>query len=308
MSVVKAYNLYLNSENGIRLGTGSDYIKWNLQNKLMLTDKRNHFTVRVLHSNIPYSFKQTPHIIVVGSYVHSAVTYPFSFTIPAGNYSMTDLNKAFTNGFLGLSHPHTWDLSVVYNSGLGKNTYTFTSNQPFTFSFTFNNYWRSAGFKNSDTLSFSNVAGLTSTRHPIVNRVNSLLVRSDNLTQDHGSQEILIDDLDTMEVSDILAKIPIYTGSNSYIIYQGDESNPAVHITNQDISYIQLYLTSNISYTLDLNELEWTCALRIEEIESKKPTEQMDYKENQDALQMLATIKESILQELETTRSQLIEN
>jgi len=307
MSVVQSYNIYLNSENGTRVQTGSDYVRWDLITKLTLTDKHNYFRIRCLHANIPFSFYETPQININGSYTHLAVTTPFSFNIPAGNYSITELNTQFKNGLLSIPYPHNVDITITYTPSSGKNTYVFTSNQSFQFSFTYNNYWRSAGFKTTDTLYFDNTTTLTSTRHAIVNRINSLLVRSDVLTQHPGSQEMLADDLTIMETSDIIAKIPIYTGYNSYIIYQADESNPFVNITNQELTYIQLYLTPNNSYNLDLREGEWTCALNIQEIERPKP-ESMNYQDNQDSLKLLAGLKEQILQDLENTRSQLIAN
>lgn len=306
MSLVNAYHIYLNSENGTRVAGKSDYIRWDLQNKITMIDKNNYFTVKVLHANIPFSFHEFPSVTILGTYVHSGTPTNFTFSIPSGNYSMVELNQKFIDGFLAIPHPHNWTLTINYNQITGVNLYTFTSNQPFSFTFSFNNYWRSAGFKTSDSLAFSNITTLTSSRHCVVNRINSLLLRSDVFTQDHRSQEFLVDDMDISEASDILAKIPIYTGSNSWIIYQGDESNPPVRITNQDLSYIQLYITSNISYTLDLRDLEWTCALRIEEWMRPKAEEPVSYSENQDALRLLASLKEQILNDLEDTRTTLL--
>ncbi len=306
MSLVNAYHIYLNSENGVRIQGKSDYIRWDLQNKLTMIDKSNYFTVKVLHANIPFSFHEFPEVTINGTYIHLGTPTNFSFVIPSGNYSMTNLNQKFIDGFLAITHPHNWDLTIVYDSAVGTNLYTFTSNQPFSFTFTFNNYWRSAGFKTTDTLAFSDTTTLTSSRHPVVNRINSLLLRSDTLAQDHRSQEFLVDDMLISEASDILAKIPIYTGYNSFIIYQADESNPPVRVMNQDISYIQLYVTSNISYTLDLRDLEWTCALRIEEWSHPKKEEPLNYAENQESLKLLANLKEQILQDLHETRTQLL--
>jgi hypothetical protein len=80
--------------------------------------------------------------------------------------------------------------------------------------------------------------------------------------------------------SDIFYTIPILTNQNTYIQvnHEGDE----IWIQNNDISEINWYLTTNLSYDpIDLQGLDWNFVFTIDEVE--RP----DYKPRTPALNTL---------------------
>lgn len=308
MSIVREHIVYLNSRNGVKLGSDTDYMKFDLLEKYTLQKDTNWFEVQLLQLTIPYSFKQIPKPITVsGFYTHTGINTPFTFSIPPGNYSMLDLNDTFKQLLLQVSHPHNWEFTITYDGNTGFNTYSFSSSQTFSFTFSHNEYWERAGFSQTDTLVFSNTVSLTSTKHCCVNRINSIVLRSDNLFQSKN-QENLTDEENVIELSDIIAKIFLYSSYNSWIHYDAGPQNPPVRILNNTISNIQLYLSSNVSFTLPLGGIDWTCSLKFTEKEQIiKDSSSENYKNlSSDAMKTLADIRESIISELQGERSSLV--
>jgi len=114
----------------------------------------------------------------------------------------------------------------------------------------------------------SSVLTQTSTKVAVANPVNYLLLRSGNLRQTQGHEYIV----ETDTFSDIIYRIPVGVQQNSWI-QQHQDGNP-IWIANNNITDINLYLTTNLTYTpIDLQGLDWACSFSIIErvIEDYEP-------------------------------------
>lgn len=119
------------------------------------------------------------------------------------------------------------------------------------------------GFDANKTI--SSALAVTSTKICVANPVNYLLIRSGNLQQ-MWNREFIVE---TDTFSDILYRIPVGTGQNTWLQHLVD-TDP-VEISNNNISTINIYLTTNLTYTpIDLQGITWAISFSI--IEKKKPT------------------------------------
>lgn len=119
------------------------------------------------------------------------------------------------------------------------------------------------GFDTNRTI--SSVLSVTSSKICVANPVNYLLIRSGNLQQ-MWNREFIVE---TDTFSDILYRIPVGTGQNTWLQHLAD-TDP-VEISNNNINTINIYLTTNLTYTpIDLQGITWAISFSI--IERKKPT------------------------------------
>ena len=119
------------------------------------------------------------------------------------------------------------------------------------------------GFDTNRTI--SSVLAVTSTKICVANPVNYLLVRSGNLQQAWNREFIV----ETDTFSDILYRVPVGTGQNTWL--QHLSNTDPVEISNNNINSINIYLTTNLTYTpIDLQGITWAISFSI--IEKKRPT------------------------------------
>lgn len=306
MPLLKTYKLYLNSEQATQIVSGrTDYVKWTLKNKILLSHPHNHFKVRILSAVLPYSFYQFPTTVVSGFYTHNAGNNFFSFTIPEGNYDILTLQAQFKTLLEAVTHPHQWTFNFTYDGSYGFASFAFTSSQDFIFTFAYNaNLWKAFGFAPTETFVFGNNPATvkTSSRHCVVHQVHTLHIRSDTLNQITGNQEAIVEPID---YSDILTEILLYTSPNSYIQFERYD-NVYVQINNPAIDVIQLYITNNITFSVSLN-LDWIVTLEINEHSpDEKPAEVASTEDKDNAIRLLADLREGLLQELNQNRQDLL--
>ena len=243
-TVVKSYEIHISSSQ--RSSGDSDYFSINFRKPFHLTDEKNTFRLRVVSAEIPYSFTQISNNIITGYYIVSDISYNFSFTITAGNYNVIDLLNHIKVRFNLINFPHKINsFNFIYDAISGKVSLGLTSSQPYTFHFnSANDIFTSLGFNSSTNLEFSTSTILTSDKHVILNPINTLFIRSDNLIQ-LATEFILEKDV----ICDIISKIHIDTAPNTWIMYENQSAIP-IYINNRIIDKIQLYLSSNKSYNL----------------------------------------------------------
>jgi hypothetical protein len=88
--------------------------------------------------------------------------------------------------------------------------------------------------------------------------VNYLLIRSGNLIQSQDREFSIESDV----FSDILYRIPVGTSQNTWLQHLAD-TDP-VMIANDKITSINLYLTTNLTYTpIDLQGVNWAISFSI---------------------------------------------
>lgn len=304
--IVKTYQLYLSSEFA-DFKPYSDYCGWTLKNPIILSDENNYFTCRILQSAIPYSFKQFQGTTVSGNYVHSGVTTPFVLTISDGNYSIIELLAEFQTQLEAVPHSHTWNFNFTYDPIDSHCSFVFTSNQLYQFNFTYSGgavFWKACGFLSTDTLVFGNnpATTLTSSRHVNVHPINAIQIRSDTLFQINGNSESLVE---VNDYSDILCQYYVYGSPNTWILSESGESQPRVMLKNKVIDFPRLYLSSNVNYRLNISNLDWSVVLEITEHERRKVEQDVNPRQNEDAMRALASIRQQLIQELQANRNDL---
>lgn len=98
-------------------------------------------------------------------------------------------------------------------------------------------------------------------RHVMCNPVTSIYIRSEFLRQ-MNSCEMMCEVYDS---SDILCKIPVRTAPGT-VLFHENAVKLENRLTNACIDQLNLYLSDNSSYALDLNGSDWTCAMTLREI------------------------------------------
>ena len=115
------------------------------------------------------------------------------------------------------------------------------------------------GFQANTT--FSSSSPQIGTQVAVANPVSYLLLRSPTFKQYRNKEFLVQSDV----YSDILYRIPIGTGTGTYIQYNFD--NEPVFIINNEITQFNIYLTSNLSYnSINLQGLDYGFSFSITEI------------------------------------------
>jgi len=299
--IVKKYQVYLNSEFA-EFRPYTDYVGWNLKNPILLSDPNNYFTCRVLQAAIPYSFKQFSGATINGYYTHSGVNTNFTLTLSSGNYSIIELLAEFQQQLEAVPHPHAWTFTFTYDPITSFVTLGFTSNQTFVFNFTYEvNFWKACGFLPTTTLTFSNTTTLTSDRHVNVHPIYAIQIRSDTLFQITGNSESMVE---LNDYSDILVQFYVYGSPNTWILSESGESNPECHVKNKLIDFVRVYLSSNINYRLNINNLDWSFVIEITEHRPEK-IESINGNDREAGMKALASIRENLIQELQQDKTAL---
>lgn len=110
---------------------------------------------------------------------------------------------------------------------------------------------------------YQNVTGTTNIN---VNPVSSIYVRSTNIKQIKNQENMVVGS--GQDPSDILCKLQIYTPPRTYVFYNG-ELGLSARITNDLIDKLDIYLSDNYSFDLDMMNNDWT--FRITFIEYEPP-------------------------------------
>lgn len=285
MSVVNEYTFFLNSKYR-NSGTNATPT-FLLDTPIILSDINNYFEAIVLSADIPYSFKQlaAPYnklycrLVVV----EDSINYYGQITIPEGNYPITELIdqlgfqlRLFMSaaGFASNKFPNfdfTYDKTtgrVSLNMTAGSGSHTFTLTLYWSLSDILAPYF---GFEYTANtiLSYTSAGVITSTNyispnHVVVSPITSLYLRSSSLHQVSNNSERLVEN--SMTISDILAKIPINSYYNSWLLYENNSFY--VKLNNKEIIDMSFYITSQTYDPVIFDGANYRFVLKIREIES----------------------------------------
>ena len=271
MTEVARYTFHVSSSQRLS-GTNTDM---NIQFSQIITRlaKGSRFQVVVHGITIPFSFYQLSSDIAALSVriVQGANTYNGSITLTTGNYTTISVLAELTARLTTLCQSSispctsfTPTFNFSYSTTTGLSTLAMTSatiaSSVVTLRFSLNsNLALFFGFS-ADAV-FSTSMSATSTQPAVANPVSYLLLRSPSLRQYKNREWIVEKDA----FSDILYRIPIQTNAGTYITWYGD-SEPVL-IVNDNISLVNFYLTTNLSYTpIDLKSLPWSFHFTIIEL------------------------------------------
>ena len=190
-------------------------------------------------------------------------------SLTAGNYTTVSVLSELSTQLIAIAQVtsgaytgYTPVLSFTYSTVTSKSTFAMTgpANASIKMNFSTNTNLGIFFGLSADT-TISSALTQTSTKVAVANPVNYLLLRSGNLRQTQGHEYIV----ETDTYSDILYRIPVGVQQNSWIQHQGDGN--AIWIANNNITEINLYLTTNLTYTpIDLQGLDWACSFSIIEM------------------------------------------
>lgn len=234
------------------------------------------FYIDVHSANIPFSFYQlSTDIQTLQCVFTDAFGTPKTANIvmTAGNYTTISVLDELSARLIAMAQissgayvGFTPVLAFTYSTTTSKSTLVMTSPANASIQMNFGSNLNLGTFFGFDTnKTISSALAVTSTKICVANPVNYLLIRSGNLQQ-MWNREFIVE---TDTFSDILYRIPVGTGVNTWLQHLAD-TDP-VEISNNNISTINIYLTTNLTYTpIDLQGISWAISFSI--IEKKKPT------------------------------------
>jgi hypothetical protein len=239
---------------------------------MSLKSKHGMFQLIVHSCNIPFSYYQLSNEIRSLQCIFTDTTgNPKTATVllTAGNYTTVSVLAELSSQLIsmaqissGLYTGFTPVLNFTYSTVTSKSTFVMTgpANASIRMNFSTNtNLGIFFGLSADTTISSALTA--TSTKVAVANPVNYLLLRSGNLRQIQGHEFVVETDV----FSDVIYRIPVGVQQNSWI-QKHQDSNP-VWISNNNISDINLYLTTNLTYNpIDLQGLDWACSFSIIEM------------------------------------------
>ena len=253
MDEVARYSFHINSAYRSS-GTSTD-MNIQLTQIISLQGKNTRFQAIVHGITVPFSFYQLSTDIqnISIQVQNGGSSYYGSLVLTPGNYNVNSINTeiqtkiiAFVLSVTGI----TPIVTVTYNATTSRTTFAITNAMIITVFFISN---KSLGqfFGFSANAVFSNSSTSTGDKTAVANPVNTLFLRSPSLKQ-YKNREW---QTERNVFSDILYRIPILTQQNTYISQYMD-SEP-VWIVNDNISAMNFYLSTNLSYTpIDLQGLD----------------------------------------------------
>jgi hypothetical protein len=271
---IQRYTFHVNSDKRTS-GTNTD-MTLTVKDTISLKAIDSVFYIDVHSANVPFSFYQlSTDIQTLQCVFTDTVGTPktANITMTAGNYTTVSVLDELSTRLIAMaqvsSAPYvgfTPVLAFTYSSTTSKSTLVMTgpANASIQMNFASNlNLGTFFGFDTNRTI--SSALSVTSSKICVANPVNYLLIRSGNLQQ-RWNREFIVES-DTF--SDILYRVPVGTGVNTWLQHLAD-TDP-VEISNDNISSINIYLTTNLTYSpIDLQGISWAISFSI--IEMKKPT------------------------------------
>ena len=271
---IRRYTFHVNSDKRSS-GTNTDMML-TVKDTISLTAIDSAFYIDVHSANVPFSFYQLSTDIQTLQCVFTDILgnpKTANITMTAGNYTTVSVLDELSTRLIAMAQVSsgayvglTPVLAFTYSTTTSKSTLVMTSpaNASIQMNFASNlNLGTFFGFDTNRTI--SSVLAVTSTKICVANPVNYLLIRSGNLKQ-MWNREFIVE---TDTFSDILYRVPVGTGVNTWLQHLAD-TDP-VEISNNNINTINIYLTTNLTYTpIDLQGISWAISFSV--IERKKPT------------------------------------
>jgi hypothetical protein len=282
---INRYHIYLSSAKK-QQGIIEDYTIA-LKRPIVLKNPHHYFKVIIKEATIPYTFQQ-----VNNNY------NKFKYSLLRNGFQHPERTILLTNGTYTII-----SLLKELSTRLKEDISSYSYNPDFNFTYDRNSMFCTLNLINdnvsSNTItiipiesqintmigvinqcSFGNTGGVnfscSSTQPVNVSPITSIFIRSDSLKQSNLSTENIVNPDDS---SDILLQIPILSQPTSWLQYQ-NELNIENQIVNSIINNINLYLSDNRSYSLDLRGIDWSCMITVIEYEG---VEELHFKENRNA-------------------------
>jgi len=272
MNEIARYTFHVNSDKRSS-GTSTD-MTLSLKNTLTLKSINSSFYMDVHSANIPFSFYQLSSEINTLQCIFTDIfgtPKTVNVSLQVGNYTTVSVLDQLSSKLIaeaqlpGLGYtPFTPVLNFSYSTTTAKSTYIMTGPANASIQMNFSTNPVLGTFFGFTTNKFiSSAISVISTNTCVANPVNYLLIRSGNLIQSNNREYIIETDV----FSDILYRVPVGTSQNTWLQHLAD-TDP-VMIANDKITSINIYLTTNLTYTpIDLQGVNWAISFSIIEKEN----------------------------------------
>jgi hypothetical protein len=313
-TIINKYHLYLESTQRT-LGTNEDAYYY-LKRPLFKSNPFNHFQVKVIQANVPYSFfnitdqngnyNTMQWYLARGgatypstTYVYGSPSVPKTVKIPNGNYTILTLISTIQTGIIAdlvANYPSYANpvFSWVYDRDTLQVRFSLTGTNSTVTTFYFLPSTEKHGglaynMGIASTINFgynaSNVSQPINTINNVITTgayggfaINVAPITSVMIRSNNLKQNRSFEFVAiTDDLSDILARVPIQTVGTTFLQYTNQE-NLSNRIRNDVIDYVNLYITDNRDYDpIYLAGLSWMCVLEITEIEGHENRENQAY-------------------------------
>ena len=270
---INRYHVFCSS--ALRASGTSNEFSIQLNPPLTKQDPHSYFVGQIVSVEIPYTWVQlkAPNTTLQFRYqINGGTVNTYTLQIPDGNYNINQLISAYSTAIdftlMTASITKTWTHNVTYDSTSGKVVFNIANAGAYTSIYLTPQFWANTYlgkmfgvFQQGSTSngSYGYTAGtyvsVTGDRQVNVNPVSSIYIRSPNLRQ-IKNQENLVEGFKA-DPSDILCKLQIYTQPRSICFYNG-ELGFSCKLANNLIDKIDIYLSDNSTFALDLNGFDWT--------------------------------------------------
>lgn len=317
LSIVSTYNLFLSSANRSE-GTPQNF-SVSLIKPIILTNPNNWLTVRVGSAEIPYVFKLiTTQNNTITYSINRISLYSGSFQITPGNYNILTLLQEIKSK-LSISiqaltgYDASTTLSFTYNRSTGKATFSLIGTDSTATTITIlsasNVFYRCIGYLTSFSFGYTTPTTRTdntSTQNVNVSQNTALYIRSETLTQTVNQENII----GIPEYSDILAKVQINVQPQA-IIQWTNSTDLEIDISNKILDRINIYLGDSQTYEIDMDNLDWTVRLTVNEWSYKSDSHSADRVSNQiaspdDAIKLMEE-RNKIIRRLSKLKGRLVD-
>ena len=275
MTEINRYHVFVSSQLRTADSTSTSNFSIAVNPPLVLTHPSHYFIAQIMSVELPYSWFQinSTNNTLPFIYNYGAGALNYTATITPGNYNIIQLLAALYNAVAAVIPTPVWQDGSIYNSATGRITFGVLNPalQPtivISYNFPANPFLaRMFGCLGNAFIVYGYAAGvyqyITGSTNVNVNPVSSVYIRSTNLKQIRNQENLVLGF--GQDPSDILCKIQVYTPPKTFVFYNG-ELGLSARIANPIIDKLDIYLTDNYSFGLDLNNNDWTFRISFYEM------------------------------------------
>lgn len=309
MTEINRYHIFVSTELRTPGSKSSSDFSISVNPPLVLTHPNHYFVAQIVSVEIPYSWLQVNsgnNTLEILYAVDGGAFTTYTITLTPGNYNVNTLMSALGSAIDAVIPVHTWKHNYVYNQDTGKITFGIKdalaySSVAIAINFPGNSFLaRMFGclaqgnvVYGYSSLTYQNVTGTTNVN---VNPVSSIYIRSTNLKQIKNQENLVLGH--GQDPSDILCKLQIFTPARSWVFYNG-ELGLSAKISNPIIDKLDIYLSDNYSFDLDMMNNDWTFRISFYEMKPLIITEAHDATLKFNGNGVLNTVKEQELTQSE---------
>jgi len=276
MTEINRYHIFVNTALRSKSSDSTSNFSIQVNPPFVKSHPENYFTAQIVSVEIPYAWNQINSTNNKLPITYRGVNY--TITISDGNYNVNSLLTELKDRIFKTIPSYNWQDNTLYLQNTSQLLFQIAGKDgvPTTMIYKFSqNAFLGKIFGCLTDKSFgydsSNVSNIAlSDTNVNVNPISSIYIRSSNLKQ-IKNQENLVSGY-AQDPSDILCKLQVYTPPKTWIFYNG-ELGLSARLTNPIIDKLDIYLSDNSSFALDLKNNDWTFRITFVEYEPKQITD-----------------------------------